>query len=37
MEGRSGGYERARLELLQSRSFKIGRAIIAIPRRLLGR
>ena len=37
MEGRSGGRERARLELLQSRSCKIGRAITAVPGRLLGR
>lgn len=37
MEGRSGGRERARLELLQSRSCKIGRAITAVPRRLLAR
>lgn len=36
-EGRSEGYEQARLELLQSKSFKIGRAITAIPRKLLGR
>ena len=36
-EGRSEGYEQARLEFLQSKSFKIGRAITAIPRRLLGR
>lgn len=37
MEGRSGGHEQARLELSQSKSFKIGRAITAIPRKLLGR
>lgn len=36
-EGRLEGYEQARLELSQSRSFKIGRAITAIPRKLLGR
>lgn len=36
-EGCSEGYEQARLELLQSKSFKIGRAITAIPRKLLGR
>lgn len=36
-EGRLEGYEQARLELSQSKSFKIGRAITAIPRKLLGR
>ncbi len=36
-EGCSEGYEQARLELLQSKSFKIGRAMTAIPRKLLGR
>ena len=35
--GRLEGYEQARLELSQSRSFKIGRALTAIPRKLLGR
>lgn len=35
-EGRSEGYEQARLELSQSKSFKICRAITAIPGRLLG-
>lgn len=35
-EGRSEGYEQARLEFLQSQSFKIGRAITAIPRKMLG-
>ena len=33
----AGEHERARLELLQGRSFKIDRAITAVPRRLLGR